>query len=387
MRLPAALTLALTASLAGAASAQTVSGEVQPRTEVRRVDGRTDAFTSMRTRLAVARDLAFPGRVFVQLQDVRVWGGEASTTDASADALDLHQGWVEFGARGDSPFWVRVGRQEIAYGTERLVGAPDWLQQSRSFDGVRGTVRAGEAAWVDLFATQVAEDEASGGGDALFGGVWGEAPVGGDGRLAAYLLVEEEGRSGRRDRRTAGTEIDLVTGPVEFMVEAAVQDTEGVDGTASLLAARAGIAPGGASLRLTAGFDRTSGTTPGEAGVAFSRLYGRSHRFYGYADLFRDLDADTGGRGLVDLLVRARWPLAEGVSMQIDAHRFRVTEGAGLEDARLADEIDLLARWGAGDGVDVLAGTSWVDAGPALAAVGRPDLGQLFGYLQLRVVF
>jgi hypothetical protein len=35
------------------------------------------------------------------------------------------------------PAYVRVGRQEIALGSQRLVGSPEWGNMRRNFDGVR----------------------------------------------------------------------------------------------------------------------------------------------------------------------------------------------------------------------------------------------------------
>ncbi len=48
------------------------------------------------------------------------------------------------------PAYVRIGRQEVLLGSQRLVSSPDWATTRRSFDGVRA-FRQGDKFDVDLF--------------------------------------------------------------------------------------------------------------------------------------------------------------------------------------------------------------------------------------------
>lgn len=373
-------------ALAGAGApveAQTFSAEVRPRFEVRAADDDTEAFTGMRTRVGVAWAFDLPGSLFVQVQDVRRWG--TAPGDASADVFDLHQGWIEFGARGESTLWVRAGRQEMNFGTRRLIGAPPWSHASRSFDAARLAVRLGGTATLDAFTAQFAEDAGTGQGDAAFSGLWLEARRGALRRGAAYGLVESDGRAGARDRATVGGEALVALGRIELLVEGAVQDTEGVGEAAGFGAVRVALPLARPGARVSGGVDVLSGAAPGEDRRPFNRLYGLAHGFYGYADLFTDFDVDTGGRGLIDWTARGVWPLSGGWSVQVDVHRFEVAEDAGLGAAHLADELDLSTRWRSDDGVSLLGGLSFVAEGDALEAIGRPDLGQVFGYLQVGV--
>src|SRR5574339_451295 len=73
------------------------TGQVQLRTEL---DGRDFSnetyallFTSLRTRLAVEKNLTDQVQFFVQIQDSRMFGQEPSTL-ASINGIDLHQGYV-----------------------------------------------------------------------------------------------------------------------------------------------------------------------------------------------------------------------------------------------------------------------------------------------------
>src|SRR5687768_11873601 len=101
------LSLILLMCLGNEVTAQlTVSGQIRTRSEFRDGQGTPLAgdapaafFTSQRTRL----NLAYAGyrfKIYTSIQDVRVWGQDASsinriTTDVY-DGLMLHEGWAEF---------------------------------------------------------------------------------------------------------------------------------------------------------------------------------------------------------------------------------------------------------------------------------------------------
>ena len=88
----------------------------------------------------------------VQVQDARVFD---KTTGGSAvpfrDTLDLRMAYGEFGGARNM---VRAGRQELAFGEQRLIGHLNWVNNARSFDGVRATI-ARKPFKFDAFATSV----------------------------------------------------------------------------------------------------------------------------------------------------------------------------------------------------------------------------------------
>lgn len=126
-----------------AAQDVTIGGQIRPRAEFRDpVGGGNDAFTSMRVRVSVTALLPRHVRAFIQVQDVRLLGEEGNTlTDFRADNFDLHQGYVEVWNADEGTVGVRIGRQALNFGGQRLVGAVEWTQQGRSFDGVRAMLR------------------------------------------------------------------------------------------------------------------------------------------------------------------------------------------------------------------------------------------------------
>jgi hypothetical protein len=131
----------------------TVTGQVRTRTEYRDGVGtlrpkpnKPAFFTSQRSRLTFNYKMS---RIVLQasLQDVRVWGQDASTiSNADGNRLGLHEGWAEiilFNKKDSSftkspieYFSVKIGRQELLYDDSRLLGNLDWLQQARRHDAI-----------------------------------------------------------------------------------------------------------------------------------------------------------------------------------------------------------------------------------------------------------
>jgi hypothetical protein len=70
------------------------------------------------------------------------------------NSIDLRQGYIEISNYDKCPFGLKVGRQLLAYGDERLIGISDWTNFSRSFDAVK--LRYQQKDWsLDAFASSV----------------------------------------------------------------------------------------------------------------------------------------------------------------------------------------------------------------------------------------
>ena len=77
-----------------------------------------------------------PVSAFAQFQDARSWGFEGSTTSNEANT-DLHQGWMQLEGKKDKMSgYVRLGRQELNVGNQRLIGSLLWLPGARAFDAI-----------------------------------------------------------------------------------------------------------------------------------------------------------------------------------------------------------------------------------------------------------
>ncbi|HVU96684.1 MAG TPA: alginate export family protein [Puia sp.] len=130
-----------------------LTGQLRVRTELRNGYGTLETLGSQPAFLTSQRArLNFnyrSSRIIFQasVQDVRVWGADASTiNNADGARLSVHEAWGELvlankhdSSLGRSPveyFGIRVGRQELVYDDQRLLGNLDWLQQARRHDAV-----------------------------------------------------------------------------------------------------------------------------------------------------------------------------------------------------------------------------------------------------------
>jgi hypothetical protein len=416
-----AIVLGLLGAAPAAAQELELGGEVRPRFEVRdpvpdlvseNGDG-TYAFTSMRSRVSLLATLRDDIRAFVQLQDVRVWGTESGTTDGSAEALDLHQGWVELGNPESGSWAVKAGRQELAYGGQRLVGALNWAQQARSFDGARLRLRPSERVWVDGVAMTIGDaDSGAEQDEALYGLYATLRPDAGPlaGSFEGYVLaspIDEPTVAGRveidRELYTLGGRWAADDGAVRWRVEAAYQTgewrMEDPDGSvppaetgisAYLLAGRIGARVADA-LWLDLWYDRLSGDDDAadDDVKVFDTLFATNHKFYGQMDLFLNIPVHTAGRGLQDAALKSSWGVADDVTLTGDLHGFWVAASDGLDSGHIGEELDLGLAWRYAPGVSVTGGLSHFWAADAWSAINgaRPGGNQVWGYLMLDVLF
>lgn len=74
-------------------------------------------------------------RVFSEIQDSREAGSPRPGASLK-DVSDLRQAWVGLG-RAEDMWDLKVGRQKMAFGSERVIGAGEWGNVPRVFDAVR----------------------------------------------------------------------------------------------------------------------------------------------------------------------------------------------------------------------------------------------------------
>lgn len=98
-----------------------------------------------------------PGAAFsftAQLQDARVAEKTVQPTGSPfRDSLDLRLAYADIG-RATARIAGRVGRQELVFGDQRLVGHANWLNTARTFDGARVTFRS-KPFQLDVFGSSV----------------------------------------------------------------------------------------------------------------------------------------------------------------------------------------------------------------------------------------
>ena len=128
----------------------TLTGQIRPRFESRNGVGnltptgsKNADFISQRTRLIFGYkwDRLTIG---TSIQDVRVWGADASTISNTDNRLQMHEAWAELTLANKADTTLKfklldmltfkIGRQELIYDDARLIGNLDWLQQGRRHD-------------------------------------------------------------------------------------------------------------------------------------------------------------------------------------------------------------------------------------------------------------
>jgi len=377
---------------AGQETQVTLGGQVRPRMESRSEADVRETFTSMRVRAQMQALLTRDVRVFIQVQDVRLFGEETSTLgDFRADGFDLHQGYLQWGFGQDVETELRVGRQALVLGEQRLVGAVNWTQQGRSFDGARLSALPAEAFKLDVFAMKL--QEASSGTyafDGEFLGAYGTTDLGTAGSLDLYALLVRDSREEGTEEGTFGALWKGRAGPVDLRLEGSLQrgDRRGQDVSAYMLGARAGVAVH-EKATLTLWYDHLSGDDDPEAGEVgvFNTLFATNHAFYGYADYFLNIPEDTGGLGLRDLAVKLTLDPDPDTQLRVDLHAFSTAEEGELSTRRLANELDLTLTQRITPELSAMGGFSWVQALDGMEELDRLEENANWAYLMLNVVF
>ena len=243
----------------------------------------------------------------VELQDARIHGeqaiSETRTPNIFADRLDFHQAYLDVRspASGPVPISVRIGRQKLVYGSQRMVSPLEWVNTARVFDGARIGVGAGAGRKLDAFATRLVpvaptafNDHAPTGNrmfnSQLHGVYYSDTALVAGAAVEGYWLLR---RAARLDDavHTIGTRVDTRYGPWAFDGELAAQSGShgGLDHRAALLHVGGSYTTGlPGRLKLGTAFNLGSGDDDPTDGVhrTFDQLYPLGHAYYGYMDLF-----------------------------------------------------------------------------------------------------
>ncbi len=370
------------------------TGQVRPRYEYRdpAAGGMDDVFTSMRVRLGLLAILDEQVSIFLQFQDVRLFGEETNTLgDFRADNFDLHQGYIEI--TGENSPWLRtrVGRQEVNYGGQRLVGEVGWTQQGRSLDGVRFDVTK---PWgtLSILGIKLAEETAATiDKDSELIGAYGTIADVGPGALDLYYLFDRTELDGPDIRESTLGARYVWGGEINGRVEGSYQvgNRADEDLSAYMFGARVGKRFADGKAGLTLWYDYLSGDddpTDGDFN-AFNTLLATNHKYYGFADLFLNLPVNTANAGLQDLAAKASWSPSPTATLGAAFHIFRAAKQGTLTNAHFADEIDLTITHKYTEHLTITGGLSQVFRVDALEEIGRLDENMTWVYVMLSAAF
>jgi len=392
-------------------SAWSVGGQVRYRGELdnRSFSEGTDPIIVhlLRSRLNVAFTPLPDVRVFIQAQDSREFGGEdvalgRGTLDGDANGIDFHQAYFQVRDLLGSGVDLKVGRQELVYGNERLLGAVGWSNVGRTFDG--GVVSyGGEGISADLFGARLAS---SGGTTSqnLYG-LYGSLSLLKPHTIDLVLLLDDNTdtiRAGefrgtsKLTRYTSGVYAHGSVDRFDYQVEGYYQsgriaegDSAGrLDIGAYLLSASVGytLLPD-SKTRVALLYTRLSGDdSPGDGTAStFNTLFATNHKFYGYMDYFPALMATSG---LQDLSLGVGTEIVSGLRCDLDLHHFATERGVAADDGGTIDvlgqEIDLVGTWKHSSAVSFQLGGGVFLPGDVVRAV-RGDSPGYWMYLMTTV--
>jgi hypothetical protein len=320
------------------------------------------------------------------------------------DELDLQNAFVEFkiplGAEAGM-LTLRPGRQELAFGKQRLVSPLDWANTRRTFDGVTAILDVGRwnitGFWSQFVPVRKYDFNEADGGTELFGvyaaGAVPGVPVGLDlywlglDRDASAVGGGFNSTAGREDRHTLGGRLHgrLPDSAFDYDLEGGYQLGQfgSADIDAFMAAAELGYtADSYGAPRLFVGFDYASGDdSPGGDVETFNQLFPLGHAHLGYIDI-------VGRQNIVDLRGGISVQPVARVTLALEGHYFQradrddafynagggvVRSGASGSSRELGGEIDVTIKYSFNRHLLAVGGYSHFFAGEFIEQSGPDD--------------
>jgi hypothetical protein len=303
---------------------------------------------------------------------------------------------VDLGRAQDGKFLGRFGRQEVNFGGQRLVGAVNWTQQARSFDGIR-VGSGGSVGNIDVFAAKLQDSQADDiEQEADLVSAYGTWDISGHQDLDLYWIYdhreddEDDLDDTATNRHTFGARWVGDGGGIRYRAEGSYQTGTfiGADVSAFMLGGRLAYGFAGKG-DVTLWYDYLSGDgDPGDGDLkVFDTLFATNHKFYGFADLFLNIPAHTGGRGLQDLAIKGTYRPHGDWLLRLDLHSFHMADKGDLASSHFGEEIDLVGTWKYSRHVNLSAGFSYVFQNDGWAEIGRLTDDLTWFYVMLDAKF
>lgn len=372
-----------------------------------------NAFVGNRFRTGLDLRIGTSFRVFAEGQDSRHWGADADAAKISGRNSDLRQAYVEVrGLGGVSGLSTKLGRQELSFGEERLVGAFGWSNVGRSFDAAKVRFESGGLSLDAFLARARRRPLLSDTPDQTLSGVYaGFLQDRKDLKAEAYALLKRDGgltpgelggRSRSRIPTFGGRVLWTPVAGLQLALESAWQTGErGPDrhrADAQSLRVTWAI-PSEAGVSLGAEWNRASGDEDpfdGRSG-SFDNLFPTNHNKYGLMDYHN-------WSNLREVKIFGAVLIREGLRLEAEVHDFRLDsptaswtsaggalmgrDPSGASGTRVGREVDLAVSGGfkTRPSVKWLAGVSQYDPGAFAKAVRGGDPSRL-AYVQVVLAY
>ena len=369
-----------------------VSGQVRSRLQINNNDFNTDTgmntFNELRTRLGVKFIPTDDVLGFFQIQDSRVYGTETGTM-ADMKNLDLHQGYFAVKNIFELPVDLQLGRMEIAFANQRLIGSVGWHNVGRSFDGSVLNLHT-EQGTIGLITARTNEsgivDDSS---DFHVSALLGDIKLVENIKIQPYIIGEMLSRQDF-SRYTLGVYLAGKIGGLSHEIEGSYQmgtQQKDVDIAAFMFAFNLKYALKG-SLKPSIGFgvDYLSGDDGEDATKykVFNTLYATNHKFYGFMDYFLNIPVHTYGKGLIDIHAKASIMPFDKFTVAASFHNFSANADYILTDettsTAFGSEMDITVTYKYNKVVKFQGGFSVFSPGAIFKETKGEDTSN-YGYL------
>jgi hypothetical protein len=347
-------------------------------------------FISQRTRLNAFynKDKV---KVYLSLQDVRVWGDVPQLNRSDVYGLSIHQAWGEFGI--GQKFAIKVGRQELIYDDHRIFGSVNWAQQARSHDALLAKFFSGHwSADIGLAFNQ--------NGFATTGNTYNELRnyktiqyfwgnyKGNDFKVSflflnnglQYIDFFESDSNQTRYSQTVGAYfkdrliklIDLTA----FAYYTGGKDREDRSLSAYDISLELLFRPEKAKWNAGIGFEMLSGNdlnwdVNGDKNNAFTPFYGTNHKFNGFMDYFY-VGNHINSVGLVDIYIRGGFGVGKSKFLFM-LHNFssqaKMIVGSETKSSQLGNEFDFVYSYKFNKTMNIKAGYSQMFANESMGLI------------------
>lgn len=377
----------------------------------KRLTGRDSDYTLIRSR--VYTDLWYRDvfRVYAEFKDAQITGNDLPPFPIDVDHADLQNLFfdLELGELQGQPVYVRVGRQELYYGSYRLIAPADWDNTRRTFEGVKGFWHSDkldvDAFWVQpVLVNPTHFNKADPARN--FAGLWTNyRPRKGQAVDLYYLYLDQTtpvaappngGRQGY-DVNTLGCRYAGDAHHVLWDMEGIYQFGKHAGQDTSAGAVNTGLGYHFADWPLTPIFwiynDWYSGDQSGGTGGnyhTFNSLFGFGHYYQGWADV-------VGRQNIDDINMQLCVFPAKWIISSVQAHFFYLDHAkdalyskfeaplrrdpTGRAGHHVGNEIDFINNFHLSRHQDILTGYSHLFDGAFIQRTGHPG-GVDFFYLQ-----
>lgn len=332
---------------------------------------------------------------YISVQDIRTWGDEEQLKDIPG--LSVNELWFELSLKKN--FSIKVGRQELVYDDQRLLGNVDWSNTTRSHDALLLKHTNKEKKFYCHLGGAFNQS-----GEPLFGTDYNVKNY----KFLGFLWLKKEFVNSSLSAlaivnglnstipTSAKAKASFTIGPLynfqnnNFKALLGAYYQTGKTENNLLLSAymfNSYAEIKSKKIFAGAGLDYLSGNsdkTSSDHSQSFSTLYATNHKFYGYMDYFINIPADTKQRGLIDPYLRFGIAPYKNFKTTLDAHKFYLANENGQSinkiQKELGDELDLLMEYQPSSIINLQVGYSMMFATKNMELIKGGDKNNYNGW-------